>query len=260
VQPAEGLPMGALAVERIDGPKPSLPRDLPAIAKCLARLHGLPVPEAAARAPLLVNVDPIGETLRAVREQATFLREAGLRPMAAAAVSAELARAEGLTATARPPALLTLIGSDTHPGNFLLPRRRHAVFVDLEKAQYGNPAIDLAHATLYTSTMWDPDCATRLSAGDVADFHAAYFAAVPRAFAERLKPWIAPMRRLIWLRTTTWCIRWRVLSRREDGWSKARLSPDHAAHIDRTVEDYVDPERIAAIRETLDADEERFSS
>ena len=32
-----------------------------------------------------------------------------------------------------------------------------AVFVDLEKALYGSPAVDLAHASIYTSTMWDPE-------------------------------------------------------------------------------------------------------
>jgi aminoglycoside phosphotransferase (APT) family kinase protein len=259
IAPTADLPMGALALERIAGAKPHLPRDLPALAKCLARIHTLPVPPPHDRAPLLVGADPIAETLKAVREQAAFLREAGLRPMAAAAVTAELARAEGMAVTARPPPVLALIGSDTHPGNFLMPRRRRAVFVDLEKAQYGNPAIDLAHASLYTSTMWDPDIATRLTGGDVGDFYRAYFAAVPRGLAAALRPWIVPMRRLIWLRTLTWCIRWRVVSRREGGWSRSRLSPAHAAHIERAVEDFVDPERIASIRESLDVDEQRFS-
>jgi len=248
-----GLPMGALVVERIAGPKPKLPRDLAPIAESLARLHSLPVPEA--RAPLLVHADPVAETLKAIREQAALLREAGLAPMAAAAIKAELATAESLALTARPAPVLTLTGSDTHPGNFLMAKRG-AVFVDLEKALYGNPAVDLAHATLYTSTMWDPDCAARLAPAETGDFYAAYFKAVPPALAAALKPWVKPMRRLVWLRTLTWCVRWRVFSRREDGWSKQRLAPDHAAHIERTVADYVDPDRIVAIREGLDAEGE----
>ncbi len=250
-----GLAMGALAVERIAGPKPLLPRDLPLIARSLACIHALPVP--AERAPLLVHADPIAETLKAIREQAAFAREAGLAPMAAAAINAELAIAESLALTARPAPVLTLTGSDTHPGNFLVSAGR-AVFVDLEKALYGNPAVDLAHATLYTSTMWDPDCAARLAPADVADFYTAYFAAVPAALAAALKPWMRPLRRLVWLRTLTWCVRWRVLSKRDDGWSKARLAPDHAAHIERTVEDYVDPDRIAAIRQGLDTEADEW--
>lgn len=247
------LPMGALAVELILGRKPQLPRDLVPIAESLARIHGLPVP--GERAPLLVHADPIAETLRAIREQAAFLREAGLAPMAAASINAELATAESLALTARPAPVLTLTGSDTHPGNFLVAHGR-AVFVDLEKALYGNPAVDLAHATLYTSTMWDPDCAARLAPAETGDFYAAYFRAVTPALAAAIKPWVRPLRRLVWLRTLTWCVRWRVLSKREDGWSKQRLAPDHAAHIERTVEDYVDPDRIALIRAGLDAEGE----
>jgi hypothetical protein len=255
--PAPDLPMGALAVERIMGEKPRLPRDLPLLARSLARIHAMPVPEPALRAPLLVHDDPIVETLKVIREQASFLREAALQPMAAAAINAELARAESAAMTAQPAPIVRLTGTDTHPGNFLVAGDR-AVFVDLEKALYGNPAIDLAHATLYTSTMWDPDCAARLSPAEVGAFHADYFAAVAPELASAVHPWIRPLRRLVWLRTLTWCVRWRVLSRREGGWSKERLSPDHAAHIERTVADYVDPDRIATIREGLDAEAELF--
>ena len=258
VPAAPDLPMGALVVEHIHGAKPSLPRDMAALARSLARIHALPLPDPAARAPLRVHADPVAETLKAIREQASFVREAGLAPTAAAAIRAELARAESHAMTARPPPVLALTGTDTHPGNFLVERGGRAVFVDLEKALYGNPAVDLAHATLYTSTMWDPDCAARLAPAEVADFHAAYFGSVTPALAAAVKPWVRPMRRLIWLRTLTWCVRWRVLSRREGGWSKERLSPDHAAHIERTVEDYVDPDRIASIRDGLDFEAEMF--
>jgi Ser/Thr protein kinase RdoA (MazF antagonist) len=250
------LPMGALAVERIDGRKPRLPNDMPAIAQSLARIHALAVPGEAARPPLRVHANPVPETLEAIREQAVFLGRAGLSPLAAAGIRAELMRAESMALTAQPPSVLALIGSDTHPGNFLMQGRRRAVFVDLEKALYGNPAIDLAHATLYTSTMWDPDCAAQLMPGEVAEFYDTYFGAVPPDLAAAIKPWVRPLRRLIWLRTLTWCVRWRVLSRGENGWSKERLAPDHAAHIERTVADYVDPDRIAAIRACLDAEGE----
>jgi thiamine kinase-like enzyme len=251
--------MGALAVELIAGRKPLLPRDLPLLAATLARIHALPVPEAGRHAPLRVHADPVAETLKAIREQVAFVREAGLAPTAAAAIKAELATAESTALIARPPPVLTLTGSDTHPGNFLVAHGR-AVFVDLEKALYGNPAVDLAHATLYTSTMWDPDCAARLAPAEVGDFYAAYFKAVAPDLAALVRPWVRPLRRLVWLRTLTWCVRWRVLSRREDGWSKERLAPDHAAHIERTVADYVDPDRIASIRAGLDAEAEMFRS
>ena len=89
--------------------------------------------------------------------------------------------------------------------------------------------------------MWDPDCAVRLAPADVADFYAAYRAAVPAALAAALKPWVRPLRRLVWLRTLTWCVRWRVLSKRDDGWSKARLaekagvSPSHVSRVEAGI-------------------------
>lgn len=256
----DGLPMGALAVEFIKGAKPRLPRDMAALAATLARLHALPMPAPGSRPPLLVHDDPVAETLKAIREQAAFVREARLAPAAAAAIQAELATAESAAMTARPAPVVTLTGSDTHPGNFLIERRGRAVFVDLEKALYGNPAVDLAHATLYTSTMWDPDSAARLGSAEVRDFYTAYFADAPAAIGDAVKPWVRPLRRLVWLRTLTWCVRWRVLSRQSGTWSKTLLAPDHAAHIERTVADYVDPDRIAAIREGLDGEGPLFGT
>ena len=232
--PQDGLPMGALIVARIDGRKARLPDDLPAIARGLARLHLLPPP--ADPAPLVVHDDPIAETLRVVREQAAFLPEAGLDEAARARLAHEIdavgALAEGpWRALPRPR---TLVGTDTHPGNYLIDAAGAAWFVDVEKALYGSPAIDLAHVTLPTSTLWDPDVAAVLSAAGIARFEAAYAAAAPDLFA-RIAPALAPIRRLVWLRTTTWCVRWRTLSRRGGDWSAGRLAPDHRAYLDGIV-------------------------
>jgi thiamine kinase-like enzyme len=141
-----------------------------------------------------------------------------------------------------------LVATDAHPGNFLMTAEGSAVFVDLEKMLYGAPAIDLAHASLYTSTMWDPDIAAALDAGEVAAFLDAYFEAAGPALADEVRPWVLPMRRLTWLRTLTWCIRWRVLSASAEEWSADRLDPASRSHIERTVADYVSPARIEAIR------------
>jgi hypothetical protein len=98
-----------------------------------------------------------------------------------------------------------LVGTDTHPGNFIVRAEGRAVLVDLEKALYGSPAIDLAHATLPTSTLWDIDVDARLGAADVARFHAAYEAAGGVALAPAL---IALARRLTALRSLLWFARW----------------------------------------------------
>jgi hypothetical protein len=57
-----------------------------------------------------------------------------------------------------------------------------------------------------------------------------------------------PMRRLTWLRTLTWCIRWRVLSARADDWSADQLDTTTRLHVETIVADYVSPARIEAIR------------
>ena len=54
-----------------------------------------------------------------------------------------------------PPPRLCL--TDTHPGNFLVDASGKVLFVDLEKALYASPAIDLGHPTILTSTLWETD-------------------------------------------------------------------------------------------------------
>ena len=77
-------------------------------------------------------------------------------------------------AFARRPQPLTVALADTHPGNFIVDRSGLAWFVDLEKVHVGSPAIDLAHATLATSTLWHPDVGKVLSRAEVQGFYALY--------------------------------------------------------------------------------------
>lgn len=252
---SDALPWGALVVEEIAGAKPRLPGGMAAIARCLAALHALTLPAPGERAPLQMHDDPAAATLAVIEEQAGYLDEAGLAPAAGAAIAAELAWARAFCATSgATDHPMALVATDAHPGNFLLePTGGRAVLVDLEKMLYGSPAIDLAHATLYTSTRWDPDCAATLSPAETTAFYRAYLDLAGAEASRRLRPLLTPMRRLTWLRTTTWCVRWRVLSRREPtdgpagGWSAARLAPELRAHIEASVADYFDPDTIARI-------------
>lgn len=246
---SHALPMGALLVEEIAGRKPRLPDEMAAIAQTLARIHKLPVPPRDDCAPLRFHENAVAGTLAAIETQAAFINAAGIAAPARAMIEEEIAWAQDFAAEAAGrPQSPHLVATDAHPGNFLVTADGSAVFVDLEKMLYGAPAIDLAHASLYTSTMWDPDIATALDAGEVATFLAAYFEAAGPELAAEVRPWVLPMRRLTWLRTLTWCIRWRVLSARNEDWSADRLDPATRAHIESTVADYVSPERIEAVR------------
>jgi hypothetical protein len=269
LRPQARLAMGALLVERIDGRPPRLPQDLPLLAEAMARVHALPVPPPASRAPLHDHQDPVGGALDEVEAQAKFLDEAGIEPAARAEIDDELAWARGFgRASAGCAQPVTLVLTDTHPGNFLIeaaagdaagagPRR--AVIVDLEKALYGSPATDLAHATLYSSTTWDPDTWASLSLEELAAFYRRYLETIGASLAQDLAPWLVPLRRITFLRAITWCAKWRVLharARRTDqestesaeDWSAENTDPATIAHVAGRVDDYLAPETLKAMR------------
>jgi hypothetical protein len=253
------LPFGALVVEEIVGRPVRLPDDLPAIAEALARIHELPLPAPAARPPLRDHREPVAATLATILSQAEHLHDAGLQPAALTAIADELGWARQFAGEiasgvvkARQP--IALVATDSHPGNFLIEESGRAVLVDLEKMLYGAPAIDLAHATLYTSTTWEREVAAELSIEQVARFYRAYLDERPSEVVAALKPWLLPMRRITWLRTITWMIRWRAVSAAKvddpalGPWSRSRLPADQVAHMLARIEDFTDPATIARVR------------
>lgn len=248
---SDALPWGALVVEEITGNKPRLPTDMAAVAGTLAAIHALPVPPPQDRPPLQVHDDPVAATVAVIREQADFVSDAPIAREATEILSDAVNGLSSLaTETAALPHVMTLVATDAHPGNYLMAADGRAVFVDLEKMLYGMPAIDLAHASLYTSTRFDPDIGIELSEADTAAFYDAYYAFVPDALAARVRPWAGPMRRLTWLRTITWCVRWTVLSARDPDWAAGRLPKRMRDHMKATIAAYLEP---ASLRSHLDA-------
>lgn len=253
------LPWGGLVVAEILGGLPELPRDLPKLADALVRLHGIRDPGAGKAAPLTRQADPVADTLAVIERSSHYFGEAGLDQAVREAIEEDLGWARAF-AGSHPdtPHPIRFVGTDTHPGNFLIMPDGRAAFVDLEKGGYGSPAIDLAHATLYTSTMWEPDCAAALGPEDVAAFYARYLDQANADFAEELRPWLQPMRRLTWLRTLSWCARWRVESAKPAGsdfgggatsqWSAEKLADERATAIRSRIADYFDPETVARVR------------
>jgi hypothetical protein len=241
------LPRGALVVEEIVGRLPELPRDLPAIARALARLHSLALPSPEARAPLPDHgvEGPVAATLAVIARQREFLAQVDLARETRAALDDEYAEAKRLAAGITPAEQpLALVGTDTHPGNFIIRPDGVAILVDLERVCYGSPAIDLAHATLYTSTTWDLEVQAVLTRDEVERIYRDYLAAVGPARAAALRPWLLPARRLTWLRTMTWAIRLRALSDRDE----LALAPPLARHVAKRLGDFFDPATVAHVR------------
>ena len=242
------LPRGALVVEEIVGRLPRLPSDLPALARSLARLHALPLPPPEARAPLADHglEGPFAATLAIIARQHDFLSEVDLARETRAALEAEYAEAQRYAASVSPSEQpLALVGTDTHPGNFIIRPGGVAVLVDLERVCYGSPAIDLAHATLYTSTTWDLEVQAVLTRDAVQAFYRDYLAEVGPERAEQLRPSLQPARRLTWLRTMMWAVRLRALTQR----GQLALAPALAHHVENRLADFFDPAAVARVRE-----------
>jgi thiamine kinase-like enzyme len=254
VGPQPGLPGGALIVDFIEGSAPHLPDQLEAMAETLAKIHALRLPQE--NSPIPRQKNPFLETLEGVELNAMrFLDKAVPDSGARAEIAEELRAMRGMAlAFARHAQPLTVALADTHPGNFIVDRSGIAWFVDLEKVHVGSPAIDLAHATLPTSTLWHPDVGKLLTADDVQGFHASYLARIGKKKAAALVPWLMPMRRLTWLRTTLFMARWRVETRapRDLGnttqWSDSGLDPKMKRHIDARIDQCFERETIRNIR------------
>lgn len=244
--PCDALPRGGLVVEDITGRPARLPGDLPAIMTALAAIHALPVPLPSARRPLLDAADPLAGLLEEITAQARYLTAAP--PQVCDLLTARLDDMSNVaTAAARPPK--RLISFDAHPGNFLITPEGRAVLVDLEKARYSAPPLDLAHATLYTSTTWDVASHAVLRPGQVAQACHHWLGCLPAAQQDLFAPWILPMRRAMWLWSMTWCAKWRVLSAARDGggpdgedWAADKSDAALIAHVRDRVDHYLDPQ------------------
>ncbi len=255
--PSAALPRGALLVEEIVGRAARLPQDLDAIAEALAAIHSLPLPDAAARVPLLDPADPLVLLRGEIEAQAAHFEAAGLAPPARAAIDSQRRMLDRLCAqAARPPK--RLIAFDAHPGNFIVRADGRAVLVDLEKARYSLPPLDLAHATLYTSTTWDVASRAVLTVDAVRAFQQRWQSQC--VGAEAWRDWLAPLRAAMWLWSVSWCAKWRVTSAQAplvstDGedWSAQRSDAALVAHVRSRVDDYLSPEGVKRVVDELSA-------
>ncbi|MCW5634608.1 MAG: phosphotransferase [Rubrivivax sp.] len=269
IDPVPGTPLarGALLVEEIDGAPAALPQALPAIVEALVAIHRLPLPEVAQRAPLLDEADALAALAREIDAQGAHLPSAGIPAASLAGIERVRARWRALVALpARPPK--RLITFDAHPGNFLVRADGRAVIVDLEKARYSHPPLDLAHATLYTSTTWDVQSRAELSVDEVARACERWLQGMRASGAATdWRPWLVPLREAMWLWAVTWCAKWRVLSaapRRAGGdgedWSAEGSDAALVAHVRSRVDDYLSPRGVARVVEECEALRRRFGA
>ena len=268
--PSLQLPRGALLVEEIVGRNAVLPGDLGLIVQALASIHALALPGVALRHPLINAPDPLQALLDEVSDQARHVPAAAVGGQVEAVIQAGLARLRKACAEGgRPPR--HLIAFDGHPGNFIIrssvrsqgdfqPAPAQAVLVDLEKCRYSYPGLDLAHATLYTSTTWDLDSHAVLRVPDVVAAYTTWAKAVDAVAADAAQAWHVPLRRAMWLWSITWCAKWRTLSGQAahvstDGedWSAEHSGSALVAHVRGRVDHYLSAAVVGRVLEEFDA-------
>lgn len=255
IPPSDELPWGALLVEEITGTPATSPDHVAAIMQTLASIHVLPVPTASERAPLLSESDPLDGMLRLVLAQSVYLDQPLISEPSRRTITKRL---NDLTVTAPKicdslaPRLITF---DAHPGNFLIAPTGKAVLVDLEKLRYSYPPLDLAHATLYTSTTWDVDASFSLSTAQVARAYEVWMSAAG-TIAEPYLAALVPLRELMWLWSVTWCAKWLTESMKPkhasgaggEDWSQANSDASLIQHVRSRVDDYLS---ISTINQVL---------
>lgn len=263
--PSAPLPRGALLVQEVEGRTARLPADLGAVARALAALHALPVPESAQRAPLLDPPDPLQALCEEIATQAGHLAAARLAAPVARTIEAQWQRLQALRAEPGRPGV-HLIAFDAHPGNFIVQPDGRAVLVDLEKCRYGYPGLDLAHATLYTSTTWDVDSHAVLTPGQVVAFYREWAQAVGPV-AAGAQAWHLPLRRAMWLWSVTWCAKWRVTSGARasavpDGedWSSEHSEAALVAHVRERVDHYLSEAVVSTVVDEFNRLERELSA
>jgi hypothetical protein len=234
-----------------------LPQDLSAIATALASLHTLDLPAPADRAPLLDAADPLLDLLQEIDAQAAYLERAQVAPLVKVVVACQMKSLRALCDQApRPPPCL--IAFEGHPGNFIVRADGTAVLVDLEKCRYAYPGLDLAHATLYTSTTWDLHTHAVLSQCEVVAAYRAWAVAAGPLAAASLA-WHVPLRRAMWLWSITWCAKWRVLSRQRastsvagEDWSAERSAAPLVSHVRERVDHYLSEPVVERVLQGFD--------
>ena len=227
--------------------------DLAAIVRALASIHSLPVPDV--REPLMNPADPLADLAAEIDVQAEFLDSASLQPDASALIDRELTRLGTLVRGDCRPSV-SLVSFDAHPGNFLIRDDGEAVLVDLEKCRYSYPSLDLAHATLYTSTSWERGAAAWLTPAQVREVHELWESTMGRADDSE---WHVPLRRAMWLWSVTWCVKWRVLSGAApsasgDGedWAAANSADQLSRHVRGRVGHYLSADIIERVTREFD--------
>lgn len=245
------LPNGGVLVEFVQGRLPRLPKDFPALARFLAKLHQLPPPPED-MCGLPYHSEPLLAAMQEILQQARYLEEAPITDGTRKLLESELAWLEGFAQSGwvlmgAPPFGLTI--GRAHPGDFLIDDAGEAVLLDVENLHYGLSILDVGALSIYPATVWDMGVKAELTETDVLDFNRHYLEALPNAYRTHYAPWLQVGRRIATLRLLTWACMWLVRHRRPgDQWAADKRPPGIMTHMLTQARHFVSEPVVSALR------------
>lgn len=216
VAPDENLPHGAIVVQYIEGCHIRRINDMKAVAKSLGRLHkttsgtqgrnDLPVADA----PLASQTFLLREIFKDSFNSAAAGKD--VRSILRAERDHVLGRVDDM---GKEDLALSIIGGDSHPGNYLIDKDGKAWLVDLEFAQYDVPLVDLADAALPITAKLDPGIHITPDFNSRRTFYHGWSMIVGKDIAEPLRAHVGTAERAVRLRTLAWLMNWETRGRYE---------------------------------------------
>ncbi|MGB1146470.1 MAG: phosphotransferase [Alphaproteobacteria bacterium] len=248
---SQALPHGGALVEYIKGRLPRLPKDFPAFARFLGKMHQLPVPLEEMRG-LPTHSEPLMNVTQQIFDQAVHLNDAPITDNTRKILESELTWLESFARTGwvrmgAPPFGLSI--GRSHPGDFVITDAGEAVLVDVENLHYGLNVLDLGALSIYPATVWDMSIQSELAEIDVLEFHRHYLDTFPSQTRAHIVPWLQVGRRIATLRLLTWCCLWLIRHRRPgDRWAADKRPPGITAHMVTQAQHFVSEGVVNALR------------
>ena len=245
------LPLGGALVERATGRLPRLPKDFPALARFLAKMHQLPAPPPD-MSGLPYHGEPLVAVLQEITAQAQHLDDAPITAATRKILLAELTWLEGFTQSGwvrmgHPPFGLSL--GRSHPGDFVINEAGEALLLDVESLHYGLCILDVGALSIYPATVWDSGVKSELIEADIVDFNRQYLEALPAPYRAHYAPWLQIGRRIATLRLLTWCCMWLVRHRRPgDQWAADKRPQGVVTDMLTRAQKFTSEEVVTALR------------
>ena len=198
----ESLPYGTLVMEWLPGRALRYESDLAAAAEILADIHALPVPADTNLIRAKHPAKEIYEECLAMAQQ--YLTWDGAEKESCRLMEELICEIGRLPLTAESGAPRCIVNTELNSGNFLINEGAKSYLVDWEKPLLSEPAQDLGHFLVPTTTFWKTDVI--LTAEEIGDFLRMYLRAMDsRMDTTALKERLPLFFTVTCLRGISWC-------------------------------------------------------